>query len=220
VARSVVISHGLDAGFKTIGHKDIERPQIVGDAEYLAYVSILDYYKNQLELVRAFAIVRQTRPTLEKLLLVGPSDSSYGDEVRREVHVLNLEDAVIVTGQVAHDELPALFFHAKINIFASSCENCPNVMLEAMGSGRPLLASNRLPMPEFAADAALYIDPSSPEDIAAKVLDLIDDPSRQTLLGHKASAKVADRNWEQAARKTWSLIAAQSHKKTEKRLEQ
>lgn len=211
LARSVVISHGLDARFKTAGCKGIERPQIVGDAEYLAYVSLLDYYKNQLELVRAFALVRQNRRTIEKLLLVGPSDSVYGDDVRREVRALDLEDAVIVTGHVPHDELPALFFHAKVNIFASSCENCPNVMLEAMGSGRPLLASNRPPMPEFAADAASYMDPSSPEDIAAKVLDLIDNPSRQKLLGRKASARVAHRNWEHVAQQTWSLIAAQSH---------
>ena len=59
--------------------------------------------------MRAFAIVRQTRPTSEKLLLVGPSDSGHGDEVSREVHALDLDDAVIVTGHVPHDELPAFF---------------------------------------------------------------------------------------------------------------
>ena len=37
-------------------------------------------------------------------------------------------------------------------IFASTCENMPNILIEGMSSGLPILCSNYLPMPEFLKD--------------------------------------------------------------------
>ena len=81
--------------------------------------------------------------------MVGPDHSPYTALVRREIRDLGLDGDVVVTGSVPYEDLPGLYAHAKLNVFASDCENCPNVMLEAMGSGRPLLVSAKPPMPEL-----------------------------------------------------------------------
>ena len=206
--RASVVYHGLSEHFKTAGSNKPDPPTAAAGAEYLAYVSIFDYYKNQLEVVRAFALVKQSRPTREKLLLVGLDDSPYAGEVRREIRDLELADDVILTGNISHEALPGLYAHAKLNLFASDCENCPNIMLEAMGSGRPLLASAVEPMPEFGAESVLYFDPSDPQNIAAKILEVIDDPVRLRQLGKLAAERAEGFSWSRATLQTWAAIEA------------
>jgi glycosyltransferase involved in cell wall biosynthesis len=203
-----VIYHGLGERFKTSDREGMDPPVVAAGTEYLAYVSIFDYYKNQVEVVRAFDLVKRSRPTREKLLLVGPDHSPYSALVRREIRDLGLDGDVVVTGSVPYEDLPGLYAHAKLNIFASDCENCPNVMLEAMGSGRPLLASAKPPMPEFGGDAVLYFNPANPEDIAAKILEVIDDPQRQRQLGALAAERAENFSWRETTRQTWAVIEA------------
>lgn len=203
-----VIYHGLGERFKTSDREGMDPPVVAAGNEYLAYVSIFDYYKNQVEVVRAFDLVKRSRPTREKLLLVGPDHSPYSALVRREIRDLGLDGDVVVTGSVPYEDLPDLYAHAKLNVFASDCENCPNVMLEAMGSGRPLLVSAKPPMPEFGGDAVLYFNPANPGDIAAKILEVIDDPQRQRQLGALAAERAGDFSWRETTRQTWAVIEA------------
>ena len=48
-------------------------------------------------------------------------------------------------------------------------KNCPNILLEAMASGKAILCSNFNPMPEFGGKAVEYFDPSNIHDIAEKI---------------------------------------------------
>ena len=42
--------------------------------------------------------------------------------------------------------LPNLYKNAEINVFLSEIENCPNILLEALSSKKPVLCSNKQPM--------------------------------------------------------------------------
>jgi glycosyltransferase involved in cell wall biosynthesis len=201
--KTIVIPHGINPIFRE-NHQP--RPAWLPVGDYILYVSILDVYKAQLEVVRAFALLKARRPTSEKLVLTGPERSNYARKVRDEIDRLGLRDDVVLTGPVSHNDLPALYRHALINIFASECENCPNIMLEALASGRPLLASCREPMPEFGGDAAIYFDPSSPNELAAELVSVIDDPDRQREMSYRARERSLLYDWEQTARTTWDFI--------------
>jgi glycosyltransferase involved in cell wall biosynthesis len=201
--KTVVIPHGINPIFRVQQHS---RPEWLPPADYILYVSILDVYKAQLEVVRAFALVKRKRRTSEKLILTGPERPYYAQKVRDEIESLGLQNDVVVTGPVSYETLPSLYRNALINIFASECENCPNIMLEALASGRPLVASCRPPMPEFGGDAAIYFDPSSPQDLADKLLSIIDDPVRLTELSDKAKQRSLRYDWVRAAQATWSVI--------------
>jgi glycosyltransferase involved in cell wall biosynthesis len=203
-AKTVVIPHGISPYFRK-DHSPL--PIWLPATNYLLYVSILDVYKAQIEVVRAYALLKQQRPTSEKLILAGPERPQYAQRVRDEIDRLGLQKDVLMTGPVPHDRLPALYQNAKINIFASECENCPNIMLEALASGRPLLASNRPPMPEFAGDAAVYFDPASPRELADMLISIIDDPVRLAELSSKAKDRSQRYDWKQAARQTWDVIS-------------
>ena len=201
--KTVVIPHGINSIFRRDGQP---RPEWLPGGEYILYVSLLDVYKAQLEVVRAFALLKTRRPTTEKLILAGPASSNYSQRVREEIARLRLENDVLLTGAVPHEVLPALYRNAVINIFASECENCPNIMLEALASGRPLLASCRPPMPEFGGDAAIYFDPSSPDELADKLLAIIDDPERLSEMSRRAKQRSLLYDWPKAAQSTWEFI--------------
>lgn len=208
---SVVIPHGIHPSFKACLEKPLPRHGWLPEGDYFLYVSFIDHYKAQLEVVQGFDLYRQQGGT-ETLVLVGSEYRPYGDLVRQEIANRGLARDVILVGNVPHVELPAIYQHARINLFASFTENCPNILLEMMASGRPALVSNLAPMNEFGGDAVAYFDPANPEDIARCLTALVHDEERQRKLASDAKERVAVHTWENAAGKTWEAIAAVGRK--------
>lgn len=202
--KTVVIPHGVSPLFRA---NNAGRPAWLPAQDYILYASILDYYKAQVEVVRAFAVLKQKRAGREKLVLAGPEKGGYGRSVRTEIERLDLAEDVIITGRIPYEEMPGLYRHARINVFASKCENCPNIVLEALAAGRPLLSSNFAAMRELAGDAAIYFDPSRPEDLAGKLASLLDSSTRERELSRSASARSELYNWQKTAAATWKAIA-------------
>ena len=205
--RSVVIPHGIDARFFPTDDQPLPRPAAVPTGEYFLYVSFIDHYKSQIEVVRAFAQVRQVSKTQARLLLVGAENPPYGEAVRREIDVLKLGDAVKMMGNLPHHDLPALYQHAQINLFASCTENCPNILLEMMASGRPALVSDRGPMPEFGGQTVTYFDPENVGQFVERWGNLLSDPERGNRLAAAAMERVSAREWGKTASITWEAMA-------------
>ena len=203
---AVTIPHGLSEQFRTAEKQTVPRPPGLPLRDYLLYVSIFHVYKNQLEVVRAFHLLRQKRRTPEMLVLAGHNQSEYGRRVRAEIKKLGLENDVILIGHVDYDQLPGLYHHAYLNIFASECENCPNSLLEAMGAGSPLVVSRVPPMPEFGQEAPIYFDPVSPADLAATLCTVLDDPELLNAMAERSRDRAAEFSWEETIRQTWAAI--------------
>jgi glycosyltransferase involved in cell wall biosynthesis len=206
LSNSVIIPHGVGPKFLHTSKHSNSRPEWLPSEKYLLYVSTLDYYKCQIEIVQGFALLKNQRRTTEKLVLAGPQNPEYGRKVRSEIRRLGIEEDVVVAGAVSQEELPGLYQHALINVFGSECENCPNTLLEAMASGRPVVASNREPMPEFGGSAVAYFDPSSARDFADTVTTLIDDEDALSQLSTMARERSRHYQWEISARRTWKAL--------------
>ena len=202
----MTIPHGISDHFRVVMDNLPSRPQWLPAGEYLLYVSIFDVYKNQLEVVQGYYLLKSRRETHEKLVLAGHHSAPCALKVIDEIQRLGLQNDVILIRNVPYQELPAVYAHAKLNIFASTCENCPNILLEALGAGRPLLVSNIQPMPEFGDNAVIYFDPFSPEDFARQVLLIIDLPEELNRLGRMAAKHAEKYNWDETARSTWHAI--------------
>jgi glycosyltransferase involved in cell wall biosynthesis len=207
----VVIPHGVDASFRFRPGGAPARPAWLPEGDYVLYVSYVDHYKAQLEVVRGFDLYRRQGGSA-KLILAGPEYRPYGERVRREIVARGLQQQVIVAGNVPHAELPAIYQHARINLFASFTENCPNILLEMMASGRPALVSNRPPMTEFAGEAAAYFDPADPADLARQLAALMADEQRQRQLAGAALERIESHTWGKAASLTWRALGATRRK--------
>ncbi len=207
---SIVIPHGIHPAFRVCSGTILPRPKWLPKEEYFLYVSFIDYYKAQLEVVRGFSLYRR-QGGKEILVLAGPEYRPYGDLVRREIAELDLSGCVMMVGNMPHGELPAAYQNSRINIFSSYTENCPNILLEMMASGRPALVSNRGPMTEFGGDAVEYFDPAVPEDFARHLSELVSNEERQNRISSLAMERVASYTWQRAANLTWEFLAKMHH---------
>ena len=86
LGNAVTIPHGLAHAFRRpLTSQKAAHAATLPLPGYLLYVSTLDYYKAQIEVVKAFALLREKRVTNEKLVLVGPEYPEYGQLVRKTI---------------------------------------------------------------------------------------------------------------------------------------
>jgi len=204
--KAVTISHGISAAFRTHG-RSIQRPAWLPKNEYLLYVSRFDAYKHQFEVVIAYAALPSDLRCRYKLLLVGEADNTLAHDVADFIQENGLDNQVVIVGPIVYEELPAVYHHAAVNLFASSCENCPNILLEILGAGRPVMSSEVMPMPEFGGDAAAYFDPTDSASIRDEMMKVLCDEPYRTELATAAVQRSADFDWAKTSSRTWQSIA-------------
>ncbi|MDP3976093.1 MAG: glycosyltransferase family 1 protein [bacterium] len=161
---------------------------------YLLYTGVWRSHKNLLNLIQAFVKVRASGRDIQ-LVLAGKKDPSC-PEVPCLISRLKLESDVILTGFVEDAELVALYSGTSAFVFPSLYEGFGLPPLEAMKLGVPVLCSNRSSLPEVCADAALYFDPSRPEDIAAKITQLLGDPQLAEQLTQRGTQNLTRFSWK------------------------
>jgi len=110
-----------------------------------------------------------------------------------------------------HDSVPFEELHRSYQetdafVYASSCENLPNILLEAMAAGLPIASSDMGPMPEVLGDAGVYFDPLDSHSIASAIRLLIEDQSLRDRLAAEAFTRARSYSWERCARDTFAFI--------------
>ncbi len=196
--RSLTIPHGVDSPGPVIEAKLPEQP-------FMLYVSFFHPYKHQMEVVQAYHLLKQSGQLQHKLVIVGEDNTGYAKQVKSLISQLKLDDDIVLTGGLPSKQLSAYYQASELIIFASSCENCPNILLESLSYGKPVACSSVQPMPEFAEDSAVYFDPFQPESIRETVQSLLDQPELRLKLGEKARAQAAQFTWDRSAQ---SMIEA------------
>ncbi len=202
--KSIVIPHGLNDFFLN-APASYDLPATLTVSQFYLYVSILDVYKAQKEVIKAWKqLVDQEFPY--PLVLVGAKYNDYGEEVIALIEQLALDGRVIYLGAVDYNKLPGLYKSARALIFASSCECCPNILLEKLAASKPVLCSNIQPMPEFGSDAVVYFDPYDISDLTEKIIALERHPETMNELAAKAYDRALTFDWKLTTKKTIDFL--------------
>ena len=200
-ARSVVIPHGIAEEFRA----EAARP----GGEGLLYVSILNQYKHQIEIVRGLGLYKQRHGHAPRLTLVGFVKENYRRQLMQAVEAGGVREEVEFLGPVAYRELPAYYRGAAWIVFGSTCENCPNILLEGMGSGKPVICSSHEPMPEFLGEAGVYFDPEKPRAFADALERAMALSEAEALdLARHSLERSAGFRWDDTARRTFETLRA------------
>ncbi len=208
--REAIIPHGVDPSFRMA-----PRPaRALADASAadplrLLYVSTVSPYKHFHRVVEAVRAVRAAGLPV-RLDLVGPSDHAPSREalVQRIAAYDPGGRFLRWHGAVAHEALAAHYAAAELFVYASSCENLPNILVEAMAAGLPIACSDRGPMPEVLGDAGAYFPPEDPDSLAALLRDLVGDAPRRDDLAARAHARAERFDWGRCAADTFEFLAA------------
>jgi glycosyltransferase involved in cell wall biosynthesis len=205
--KTSIVPHGIDARFRLD-----PRPQRMfnefthSNPLRVVYVSTIDVFKHQWSVVEAIGRLRDEGLPV-RLDLYG---SARASTLPRLTEALNRVDAqgefVRFWGEVDYKKIDACYAAADVCVFASSCENMPNILIESMAAGLPIACSNRGPMPEVLGEAGIYFDPEKPESIADAIRRFAVDPELRAEKAAAASDAALQFSWSRCARETLDFL--------------
>ncbi|TMG36291.1 MAG: glycosyltransferase family 4 protein [Chloroflexi bacterium] len=161
----------------------------------ILFVGRLEYRKGLGYLLRAFAQLKRSYPAI-RLIIVGdgPLRRWYGNFIARK----QLED-VVTAGYVSSDELPR--YYASADIFCSPAtgdESFGIVLLEAMASGKPIVATDIAGFRHVLTHGreGLLVEPKNKRQLATVLEALINGPTLRRDLGVAGLRTVQQYDWE------------------------
>lgn len=148
----------------------------------LAYVSLPRLHKNHINLIRAFARVREVIPKTSLLLTVPGPELRIADPVVVSIHAeasaLGVIDQIVWLGLLNHSEVATVYQYADAMVFPSLQESFGMPLAESMYARLPVIASNLPFAHEILGNAGAYFDPHNWQDIASVIINTFRDTAR------------------------------------------
>jgi len=162
---------------------------------YWLYVGRRGTYKNFTTLLKAFAAVAGEAGG--SLVVAGGRPELETQEIQLLIEN-RLEDRVVLLPGISDDALRVAYAGAAAFVFPSLAEGFGLPVLEAMGGGCPVIASDIAVFREVAGAAALFFDPHDPAALAAAMLRSL-DPTVRAPLASAGRTRAADFSWDKSA---------------------
>jgi glycosyltransferase involved in cell wall biosynthesis len=172
------------------------------------YVSRIEPYKHQLEIINAFFQLKKLSGWNLQLQLAGlPSDKNYYHAVQKRLKELDpMGIYVKLLGAVPYMELGKYYQQADLGLFASSCENMPIILLEKMAAGLPIVCSNVAPMPDFLEEAGVLVDIDDEPGFLYRFQSLIENREQRVKLSQIAQTNAVKYQWSKTAKETFQFL--------------
>lgn len=174
-------------------------------------VSRMDYQKNQLLLVRAFARFAPQHPDWKLVLIGAVTVEDYQKRVMEAVQQAGLEDRVIFIPGLKPDDplLPSAYKAANMFVLPTVHEPFGIVILEAWASGVPVIATRIGGIPGFTQDKRdiLLFEKNNEDELVGHLTQLADDPAVGERLKQQAGEEVKKYDWSEVARQMRTIYA-------------
>jgi len=194
--RSCAVVNGCDLSVFHVADRSEARRHLKldPDAQMVVYIGRMDLRKGLRELVEASVKLHTRRPTLQ-VYMVG--EGAGRPQVASAIEAAGAASYIHMLPACAPDDVAVWMAAADVVTLPSYMEGCPNVILEALACGRPVVATRVGGIPEIMSDACGQLIP--PRDAAALA---------------EALDSVLARNWVAAAisahwSRSWNTVAAE-----------
>lgn len=198
----VVLPNGVDvARFGTATREEARSDLgLTISGKLMICVSGLLPFKGQNDLIRAFARVHESMPD-SRLLLIG--DGPEAKELKRIARDLGVRDDVQFEGWVPFEKIPLYLASSDLFVHPSASEGFPNVVLEAMASGLPVVMTNVVGMNTVFEDGmnCFFVPPKDEKALEEKMLILLRDDSLAEEMGARNLEHVKEFDWAVFAEK-------------------
>jgi glycosyltransferase involved in cell wall biosynthesis len=161
--------------FNKSGPKELDktRQKYSLPGEFILYLGSLVPRKNIHNLIHALGSMgKKNAPCL---ILAGQGKKDY---IRQAMHIARqnkIEDNIRHLPGIPSSDLPCLYQAAQLFIYPSVYEGFGIPVLEALASGTPVITSDNSCLREAGGPGSRYIDPSSPEDMARAISEILED---------------------------------------------
>ncbi|MCX7765547.1 MAG: glycosyltransferase family 4 protein [Candidatus Sumerlaeia bacterium] len=192
------IPNGVDLGIYQPGGE-----KSPAESVRLLYVGRVSMEKRLDLLIEALAELKHLN---WKLQIVG--EGPVLKELKQQVIRTNLTARIEFTGWKSREELVKFYQQADVFVFPSTSEGMPNVVLEAMACGLPVITSKIPGCEELVEEGVngFLIEPRNKAHLIAGLIKLITSPEQRRQLGEQSRKKVKAYSWERVGQAYFELL--------------
>jgi glycosyltransferase involved in cell wall biosynthesis len=198
-SRTEVVPLGVEPAGATV-----ESPCVPGATPYLLFVGLVKPHKNLAGLLRAFESISSAFP--HRLVVVGRHAGLRDVDSEALALAARLAPRVELIDSVPRERLAALVAGATALVQPSFYEGFGLPPLEAMARGTPVISSRAASLPEVCGDAALYFDPASPAELAARLREVLSDGALRERLRARGLEQAGRFTWERCTSRTGEIL--------------
>lgn len=170
IEKSKVIYNGIDDNvfYPSESGRCREDLGLGVENKFLLFVGRLHEVKGLDTLIDALSLLQQKNQLNFETVLVG--NGPQREEIARKATSLGVAERVRFAGEAGHKQVPVWMRACDLLCLPSKREGMPNVILEALACGTPVIASRVGGIPEVVTkDNGMLIEPGNPSDLAAKL---------------------------------------------------
>ena len=202
-----VVYNGSNELYKPISKEEqlLTKKNYTDGANYFVFVGSIHPRKNIENLLKAFDEFKKQDKSNVKLVIVG-SRYYWNKSIKNAFDNLKHKNEVVFTGHMPIHELVNVLASSIALTYVSLYEGFGIPLLEAMNCETAIITSNTTSMPEIAQDAALFVDPTSVNEIAEAMMKMSTQPQLRSSLIEKGKERKKAFSWQLTADKLWLSI--------------
>jgi glycosyltransferase involved in cell wall biosynthesis len=203
-ANSFVVPLGFDIedykNLPPVGTFKSQYPNLEGK-KIILFFGRLNFKKGIDILVKAFAQVAKVRQDVH-LVLAGPDNENYGEQVKKWLEAEGVSHLATFTGMLKGVDKLAVLNDADLFILSSYSENFGISVVEAMICGLPVIISDQVNIwRDVEETKSGRVCPCDPDQFAAKILELLENPELCQQMGMNGKQLIKDRfHWSSVAK--------------------
>jgi glycosyltransferase involved in cell wall biosynthesis len=204
------IHNGIDESFRPIVDKvslsKIQKKYRL-PSDFILTLGVLEPKKNTIGLIQAYADLKKSYTELPKLVIGGSKQYGWkNNQVFKIVKNLRLDDDIIFTDTIVHEDLPAVYTLATLFVLPSIYEGFGLPVAEAMACGTPVITSNTSSLPEVAGDAAILVNPFDVQEISRTISRVLANERLQKEMKENGIENAKRFSWNRAANALFEVI--------------
>ena len=142
-------------------------------------------WKGTSYLVKAAPTILKSIPQTKFLIVGEGQDRAI---LEKEIEQMGLRGSFIFPGSIAHQEMAEAISSADVFVLPSLFDTTPNVLLEAMSSGKPAVASDISGIREVIrnGETGILVPPGDELSLSEAILKLLSEPRKASAIGKRA----------------------------------
>jgi glycosyltransferase involved in cell wall biosynthesis len=195
--------------FKPLDYNEIEQVKdgYADGRAYFLFVGGFHPRKNLMNVLKAFSLFKKWQRSNMKLLIAGTVAVQY-DDILIKLKTYKYKDDIVLLDYVDETKLARITAATYCVLYPSFFEGLSVPIIEAMQCAVPIITSDNSSMPEIGGEAALYVNPDEPDELAEKMQLIYKDENLRSSLIKKGLKQAATFNWNTATAKVWDAIVA------------
>ena len=165
------VYNGFSKHFKQIELPETVTHKYIPHKKFIFFLGNTDPKKNTSRTLKAYSLYLK-QSVYKRPLLIADLKEDIVDAILNEENIKEIKPYIFCPGYIPNKDLAYIYNGAFAFLYTSLRESFGIPILEAMACGTPVITSNTSAIPEIAGKDGILINPTKPDEISEKLLEL------------------------------------------------